>query len=169
MKAAAWGTHRFHLFVCAMDMYQLVYQSQSLVPFEPLELTTLLRHSCANNNRHGITGILLYTPDGRFLQVLEGPQQAVRHLYFDVIMADPRHYDCRVLSEGPCPRRSFTGWDMAFKAAQARDLRRLLAPVPPDSPALLVPRPRTRPELMALLLKFATNRETAVYVEQPSS
>ena len=152
-----------------MHLYQLIYQSQSLVPFEPLALTTLLHHSRINNHRHGITGILLYTPDGRFLQVLEGPQQAVRHLYFDVIMADPRHYDCRVLSEGPSLRRSFSGWDMAFKAAQARDLRRLLAPVPPDNPALLVPRPRTRPELVALLLKFAANQETAVYLEQPSS
>ena len=146
-----------------MELYQLIYQSQSLVPFEPLELTALLYHSRAYNQRHEITGVLLYTPDGRFLQVLEGPRQAVRHLYFDTILADPRHYDCRVLGEGPNPSRSFPGWDMAFKAAQARDLRRLLAPVPPDNPALLVPRPHTRSELVALLLEFMASQQTPAY------
>ena len=156
-----------------MELHQLIYQSQSLVPFEPLQLTALLDGSRANNKRHDITGVLLYTPDGRFLQVLEGPRPAVRHLYMDCILVDPRHYNCQVISEGTCLRRSFFGQPMAFQAAQPRDLRKLLAPVPPDNPALLIPRPRTRPELLALLLEFMansgreTNREKA-YLGQPS-
>ena len=70
-----------------MELYQLIYQSQSLVPFEPIELTTLLNRSRMYNRYHDITGILLYTPDGRFLQVLEGPRQEVRNLYFNTIVA----------------------------------------------------------------------------------
>lgn len=142
-----------------MELYQIIYQSQSLVPFEPIELTALLNGSRTYNWHHDITGILLYTPDGRFLQVLEGPRQEVRNLYFNTIVADPRHYNCQVISNGPSPRRSFFGFDMAFRAAQANDLRRLLAPVPPDNPALLIPRPRSRPELLVLLLDFVANPE----------
>ena len=148
-----------------MKLYQLIYQSQSLVPFEPLELTALLHHARTYNQAHDITGILLYTPDGRFLQVLEGPQEAVRWLYYHAIVTDPRHYNCQVLSEGASPRRSFLEWSMAFRAAQAHDLRRLLAPVLPENPALFIPRPRNRPELLALLLEFVADRESTFYSE----
>ena len=157
-----------------MELYQLIYQSQSLVPFEPLQLTAMLDRARANNHRHDITGILLYTPDGRFLQVLEGSRPEVRHLYFDRILVDPRHYNCQVISEGTSLVRSFVGFPLAFQAAQARDLRRLLAPVPPDNPALLMPRPRTCPELLAMLLDFVanpgreTNRASEAYLGQPS-
>ena len=158
-----------------MELYQLIYQSQSLVPFEPLQLSAMLDRSRAYNKRHSITGILLYTPDGRFLQVLEGPRQAVRHLYSNLIITDPRHYNCQVISEGPSLSRSFTGLTMAFQAAQPRDLRKILSPVPPDNPALLIPRPRTRPELLALLLDFVANPESQTsrgseaYRGQPSA
>ena len=145
-----------------MKLYQLIYQSQSLVPFEPPELTALLHQSRAYNELYAITGILLFTPDGRFMQVLEGDRDAVRHLFFDRIASDPRHCHLQVISEGPCEQRSFADWTMAFHVAQARDLRRLLSPVPPDNPALLVPRPHTRPELLALLLDFVAKRETQV-------
>lgn len=138
-----------------METYQLVYQSQSLVPFALAELAELLRRARAYNRRQDLTGILLYTPDGRFLQVLEGPAPAVRHLYFNRIAPDPRHGDVRVFSEGPALWRSFAGWPLAFCTASATDLRTLLSSVPPDTPALLVPRAHTRPELMALLLDFA--------------
>ncbi len=144
-----------------MELYQLIYQSQSLVPFEEPELKALLNHSRAYNQAHGITGILLYTLDGRFLQVLEGSREAVRHLYFDCIRADPRHYNWQIIGDGPCVQRSFADWSMYFRGAQARDLRKLLSPVPADTPALLIPRPRTRPELLALLRDFVAGPETA--------
>lgn len=138
-----------------MEVHQLVYQSQSLIPFTPLDLTELLHHARTYNRGRKVSGMLLYTPDGRFLQVLEGPQAAVRDLYFNRIAVDSRHVNCRVLGEGPALGRSFADWPLAFCAAQAQDLRALLGTVPPDTPALLVPRPRTRPELMALLRAFA--------------
>lgn len=150
-----------------MDLYQLIYQSRSLVPFEEPELLDLLQQSRAYNQRHHITGLLLYTPDGRFLQVLEGSRQSVRDLFYNHIVLDPRHYHCQVFSEGPCEQRTFKTWSMGFRMAQAQDLRTFLGYVPPDVPGLLVPRPHTRPELMALLQDFLTQCETEPMAEHP--
>ena len=150
-----------------MSLYQLIYQSQSLVPFEPPELASLLTQCRISNQRNGITGLLLYTPDGRFLQVLEGEYAAVRQLYYQRIAVDPRHFSCRVLSEGSCLHRAFADWRMGFRVAQPQHLRTLLGYVPPDSPALLVPRPHTRPELLALLRDFVTQCEAESWLEQP--
>lgn len=142
-----------------MSLYQLLYQSQSLVPFDTPELVDLLTQCRAYNEHEDITGLLLYTPDGRFLQLLEGSPAAVRRLYYQRIAADPRHYNCRVLSEGACQHRAFAGWSMGFRVAQPCHLRTLLGYVPPDSPALLVPRPHTRPEMLALLRDFVKQLE----------
>lgn len=149
-----------------MSLYQILYQSQSLVPFEPPELAALLHHARIHNEQHAISGILLYTPDGRFLQVLEGEADVVRHFYHQRIMADPRHYNCRVLCEGPCQYRSFPNWPMGFRHAHACHFRTLLGTAPPNNQSLLVPRPHTRPELLALLLEFAAGGEEQVGLEQ---
>lgn len=149
-----------------MSLYQILYQSQSLVPFEPPELAALLHYARIHNEQHAISGILLYTPDGRFLQVLEGEVDVVRHFYHQRIMADPRHYNCRVLCEGPCQYRSFPNWPMGFRHAHACHFRTLLGTAPPNNQSLLVPRPHTRPELLALLLEFAAGGEEQVGLEQ---
>ena len=148
-----------------MGLYQLLYQSQSLVPFAPPELSALLRQARAFNRAHHITGLLLYTPDGRFFQLLEGEYEAVRSLYHNHIVLDPRHFNCRIRGEGPCQARTFADWSMGFRATPAADLRRLLGCVPPDSPALLIPRPPTRPELLALLLELVAQGETEGWPE----
>ena len=142
-----------------MSTYQLIYQSYSLIPFEPYELQALLVRTRARNLQQHISGLLLYTPDGRFLQALEGPREAVRALYYQRIVADPRHYNCQVLTEGPSETGSFLNEPMAYRPAQAQDLRQLLAPVPLQGAALLVPRPHTRPELMELLVEFMQRGE----------
>ena len=150
-----------------MILYQLIYQSQSLVPFETPELSALLIQCRLKNQREGITGLLLYTPDGRFLQVLEGTHAAVWELYYQCIAVDPRHFSCRVLSEGPCQHRAFAEWRMGFRVAQPQQLRTLLGYVAPDSPALLVLRPYTRPELLALLHDFVAQCQVASWQEHP--
>lgn len=150
-----------------MGLFHIIYQSQALVPFQPPELTAMLAHSCAHNARHHITGLLLYTPDGRFLQVLEGPASVVSGLYQHHIAVDPRHVNCRPLGVGPGEARSFPAWPMGFRHAQAQDLRVLLAPVPVPNAALLVPRPHTRSELLALLREFVANSETPAAKQHP--
>ena len=150
-----------------MGTYQLIYQSQSLVPFEKEEIMTLLAICRAYNAAHGITGLLLYTPDGRFLQVLEGEESAVRRLYLNRISADPRQFGCRVYGEGPALKRSFPDWPLGFREATANVLRTLLSNVPPDRPGLLVPRPHTRPELLKLLKEFLAHNEVDANLPDP--
>ena len=57
-------------------------------------LAVLLRECHSYNRLHDIIGILHYTPEGRFLQVLEGSKSAVRLLYYHGILSDPHHYHC---------------------------------------------------------------------------
>ncbi|GAA3990386.1 BLUF domain-containing protein [Hymenobacter antarcticus] len=150
-----------------MGIYQLIYQSQSLVPFEKEEIVAMLAVCRAYNTAHHITGLLLYTPDGRFLQVLEGEESAVRGLYLNRVITDPRHFNSRVYSEGPALKRSFPNWPLGFREASASVLRTLLSNVPPDRPGLLVPRPHTRPELMKLLKEFLAHTEVDATLPDP--
>lgn len=136
-----------------MDLYHLIYQSQALGDFGAPALAALLRWGRAHNQANNISGVLLHTVDGRFLQVLEGPKTALRHLYYHVILSDTRHFHCQVISEGPCARRSFAGWTMGCRLAQPDDLRTLLGEAPADNLGL-VHRPYPRPQLLALLEDF---------------
>lgn len=137
-----------------MSLYHLVYESQAIVPFEPAELMALLKKSRAYNQQAHITGLLLHSPEGRFFQILEGEAAEVRKLYYQRILADTRHYQCRVLGEGSCAERSFADWSMGLRVAQASDLDDLLQTGSLNAPTPLGPRPTIRPELLELLLNF---------------
>ena len=60
----------------------------------------------------GITGMLLYK-DGKFMQVLEGNESAVRELYRR-IQTNPSHHQIELLFEGDQPKQQFKEWSMAF-------------------------------------------------------
>ena len=124
-----------------------------MVPMDAAALDGLLHQCRAYNQQHDITGVLLHTPEGRFLQVLEGPRAAVRHLYYHAILSDLRHHHCQVLGEGSWPVRSFASWTMGFRHAQPHDLRTLLGEAAAND-LELVPRPYPRPQLLALVLGF---------------
>lgn len=62
------------------------------------------------NNRLEITGCLWFSRD-RFLQILEGPREAVEDVY-SKILADDRHYDISTVSKSPIAKRSFARWGM---------------------------------------------------------
>lgn len=94
-------------------MINLIYMSSAVNLFTDDDLTELLRISRQNNKRSGITGMLLYN-DGNFLQVLEGPPEAVRALY-DRICRDPRHHNIIKLYEKPIDKPEFGQWEMAFR------------------------------------------------------
>lgn len=94
-------------------MLSLCYLSSATVPFSQAELDALLAKSRANNTRDDISGMLLYR-DGDFLQVLEGPEAAVRTT-FQRISRDPRHARVMLIDESDIDARSFADWSMGFR------------------------------------------------------
>ncbi|MEI7530870.1 MAG: BLUF domain-containing protein [Betaproteobacteria bacterium] len=93
-------------------VFVLVYVSQAIKPYLPTELSSLLSEYRINNQRMGITGMLLYK-DGKFMQVLEGNESAVRELYRR-IQTNPSHHQIELLFEGDQPKQQFKEWSMAF-------------------------------------------------------
>lgn len=100
-------------------MISIVYVSAARHAFTPVELEVLLEKSRANNRRDGVSGVLVYR-DGDFLQVLEGPEEAVRRTY-DRIAQDPRHGGVIVLDESPITQRNFGDWSMGFRRVNAAE------------------------------------------------
>jgi hypothetical protein len=92
----------------------MAYLSSASFPYSDDDLATLLMNSRANNGRAGVTGMLLFR-DGQFLQVLEGPDEAVRERY-GRIAADPRHRDVHKLMEETIAERHFPSWTMGYRA-----------------------------------------------------
>lgn len=99
-------------------VYEIIYTSAASRLLDPGELSAILESARRNNQRLGVTGILLYA-NGSFLQVLEGDEPVVRELY-GRIHGDARHYRVRVLRERTVPTRSFGTWSMGFVALEAR-------------------------------------------------
>ncbi len=98
-------------------MYAIVYVSTETSRFSDQDLVDLLTESRDKNLVSEITGLLLYK-DGNFMQLLEGPEQAVRTT-MEKIKVDPRHRSVRVLMEEETPKREFGNWSMGFKKLNA--------------------------------------------------
>lgn len=94
-------------------MRSIAYLSTATSAFSDEELAALLRTSRENNSREGLSGLLLHR-DGRFLQVLEGPDAAV-HERLAVIERDPRHTDLKVLADETIDSARFGQWSMGFQ------------------------------------------------------
>jgi hypothetical protein len=101
-------------------LMQIIYASET--PGIPeAELEALLTTSRDRNARAGVTGMLV-VGEGKILQALEGPEDAVRALYAR-IARDRRHHDCRVLWERTVGERAFGRWSMGFATLSQERLR----------------------------------------------
>jgi len=122
-----------------MSLYHLIYESRATQSFSDSDLLDLLYHSRRHNAERELTGLLLYSVEERFLQVLEGEKAEVLALY-QVISQDPRHTDCVVLLSGPLAKRRFGEWRMGFRAIRlASDLSELLGHIDTSSTDFLLP------------------------------
>jgi hypothetical protein len=92
------------------QLLSIVYLSTAAAPLDTDDLAKLLDSSRTNNMLTHLTGMLLYR-EGRFLQVLEGPEVFVRGR-MAVIAADPRHTGVQVLLEETIGERRFPRWTM---------------------------------------------------------
>jgi len=98
-------------------LHQVLYRSQALQPLDEAQLQDLLEQSRPSNYAQGITGLLCHS-QGHFLQLLEGPPEAVHTLYTK-IRADRRHHQIVTLRDRPTPQRGFAEWRMAFVPVDA--------------------------------------------------
>ena len=99
-------------------MKQILYASVSAsADGQPADVTGILERSRHNNALDGITG-LLWTDGHRFLQVLEGGDDAVDACYAR-IRADNRHCGVVTIAERTIELREFGYWVMAHKTADA--------------------------------------------------
>lgn len=118
---------------------RLVYVSDAAAQFKVGDLPEILTISRHNNERDGLTGVMVFH-EGRFFQVLEGEMGAVMGC-FNRIMRDPRHARLMMIETGQVEARAFGQWRMGY--ARTEDMPRPLQHavfsiddmVPPDSEA----------------------------------
>ena len=97
----------------------LVYVSKESRPLTSEDLEDILKASQQNNDAGEISGMLLYV-EGRFFQVLEGPEKKVIDLY-EKISQDSRHQDSTIVAQGDLDKRFFKGWNMRFNRVSNED------------------------------------------------
>jgi len=101
-------------------MLSLIYSSVATDSFDDDALADLLAQSRTANARNDVTGMLLFR-NGYFLQLLEGPDAAVRGK-MATIKTDPRHTKVTMLVEELIEERQFPEWTMAFAPTSEADL-----------------------------------------------
>ncbi len=94
-------------------MLRIVYISTARTQPTAEDLEAILARSRRNNTSVGVTGLLV-SGGRRFLQALEGPEEAVVRT-FDRIRADPRHFAVVELARTPIEQRAFGQWAMAHE------------------------------------------------------
>ncbi len=94
----------------------LGYCSTAVAPMPRAAFRELEDAARAKNQRYGVTGRLIHLW-GRFIQIIEGPPQAVG-LVFGAIAADPRHRSLVTLIDRPVSGRLFPGWSMDCHSAE---------------------------------------------------
>jgi len=104
-----------------MALFQLIYMSALVVP-DVQVMSDIVATSTINNKRDGITGMLLYS-DGDIVQVLEGPEQAVKDT-FCKILVDKRHVGIQVLLEQKIALPEFGSWSIGYKKLEKGTLQR---------------------------------------------
>ncbi|UGS22836.1 BLUF domain-containing protein [Flavobacterium channae] len=93
-------------------MQRIIYLSSGVKIFSDEEINELLNVSRVNNQKSGITGLLLYS-DGNFMQILEGKKEAIENTY-SKILTDSRHRNIILISNETIKKRNFSEWKMGY-------------------------------------------------------
>jgi hypothetical protein len=99
-----------------MSMIQLIYASRPF-GFDDAMLNGILMDARRCNERDNITGALICRAD-LYLQLLEGPQDAVEAAYHRIV-ADGRHLEVRPLCKREISERLFPKWAMRDDPARS--------------------------------------------------
>lgn len=93
-----------------MSLTQLIYASKPF-GFDSGVLDDILTVSRFNNARDGITGALICRGD-LYLQLIEGPEDAIAATFARIEADDDRHVNVQPLVSRPVSERIFPGWAM---------------------------------------------------------
>lgn len=96
-----------------MQIFHVIYVSTATEPLSTGQFREILNVARQRNDKLGLTGLLLYA-HGRFMQVLEGPELAVREV-FGSIQGDFRHKNIDTLRFEDKESRHFPDWRMGFR------------------------------------------------------
>lgn len=91
-------------------LLRLTYASRAVEWLSRDDLRAIADSAQKRNRAMGLTGLLLYV-GGDFLQIIEGPAQAVEEL-FEMIANDPRNKWVTRLATERVLRRAFADWSM---------------------------------------------------------
>lgn len=134
-----------------MALIQLSYVSIAAPGLGDEDLEQIVESATRKNAENDITGMLLFA-EGRFMQLLEGEEQAVLQT-FERVSLDPRHYDVQITERSPIAARSFGNWSMGFKRMASADLNAISAALPPASAATDGAPPMAPPRLADVILR----------------
>ncbi len=102
-------------------MVSITYVSLAMSQFNEASLLNLVAQCQRNNERLGVTGILVYS-DGNFMQVIEGADLVIDALY-ERIKLDARHRGVVTVHQQAIEFREFQGWSMAYNILAPKALR----------------------------------------------
>lgn len=105
------------------DLFALTYLSEETRSLLPEELDAILLDARMFNAAEHVSGVLFYG-DGRFFQLLEGPEEGVTRT-FERLSSAKSHKNLRVLSQGPTSARFFESWHMGFIRAPTTAMQEL--------------------------------------------
>lgn len=97
-----------------------IYASAATRDLGAPELVKLLQQAREDNERLGVTGMLLYA-EGSFFQILEGEEKVIQALYVK-IGSDRRHTQMTKIISEPIAERSFDAWTMGFYKVSRQEL-----------------------------------------------
>lgn len=98
-------------------MHRLTYVSTAHKAVSSIDLQDILEAAIRNNERDGVTGMLLYN-GANFMQVLEGPEEAINTVY-NRICSDKRHGHVVTVLRESGTRRSFDDNPMTLKTVES--------------------------------------------------
>jgi len=131
-----------------MPLSRLLYFSRTAIDMsETKALAAIIQEAAVNNARDGVTGVLVSSDDA-FIQLLEGPRQALSDL-LGRLYADDRHRDIRLVDFRMIEKRVTGPWAMGAPSLESR-----FAYAPLSFERL---RNMTRDELLARMSRYEAN------------
>ena len=94
------------------DLVELSYLSEAVSDMSFLGLMRLLESARAFNQKHGVTGILLYD-NQQFGQIIEGERASIMKVW-KRIQDDKRHHRIELLEIREIAERSYPEWLLRF-------------------------------------------------------